>query len=275
MKIINTILNIVLLAGTCLLLLLVILSGASDNFPLNKFYWIKADTSLISGAPSNAAWTFWGVCEEKDFSKCTLGPAYPISPKDNFDTTSNVPKDFVDNRNTYYYLSRFSFAFALVAIGFAGIALIVDLLAFCFQIIDKVVVAFVSFALFFVAALAAFQTAVVVLARNAFNQEDMHPTVGLKLMAITWAAFVCILLVFFNTCFANISNSYKKHMNRVRESQGVNNTSGPVATHGDDSSFTRANAGPVDPETREADNGGIRFFKIKRNNQKISDDESI
>ena len=274
MRLISTILNIFLLAGTCLLLLLIILSGASDNFPLNDLYWIKADTSLISGAPNMAAWTFWGVCEEKDFSKCTLGPAYPISPKDNFDTTNNVPEDFIDNRGAFYYLSRFSFAFTLVAIGFTGIALIIDVLAFCFAIIDKVVIAFVSFALFFIAALAAFQTAVVVLARNAFNQEDMSPTVGLKMMAITWTAVVCILIVFINTCFANISNSYKKHMSRVRENQG-GAAAGPAVNQRDDSSFTRANAGAVDPETREANNGGIRFFKIKRNNQKISDDESI
>lgn len=274
MRLISTILNIFLLAGTCLLLLLVILSGASDNFPLNDFYWIKADTSLISGAPKMAAWTFWGVCEENDYSKCTLGPAYPISPKDNFDTTSNVPKDFVDNRGTYYYLSRFSFAFTLVAVGFTGIALIIDVLAFCFLIIDKVVIAFVSFALFFIAGLAAFQTAVVVMARNAFNQESMNPTVGIKLMAITWTAFVCILIVFINTCFANISNSYKKHMSRVKENQGAAAVV-PDVNQRDDSSFTRANVGAVDPETREADNGGIRFFKIKRNNQKISDDESI
>lgn len=275
MKIVSTVLNIVLLAGTCLLLLLVILSGASDHFPLNDLYWIKADTSSIDGAYDSSSWTFWGVCQSSNFSNCHQGPAYPISPKDNFGTTNNVPTDFVDNRDTYYYLSRFSFAFALVAIGFAGISLIVDLLAFCFQVIDKVVICFVAFALFFIGGLAAFQTATVVLARNAFNSSDMHGSVGLKLMAITWTAFACILLVFFNTCFANISNSYKKHMARVRENQGYENE--PIGPQGDESSFTRADAGAgaVNPETREADNGGIRFFKIKRNNQKISDDESI
>ncbi|CAK7892914.1 protein Sur7p [[Candida] anglica] len=276
MKVALTFVNLVLLAGATLLLLLTVLSGSSNHRPLNEFYWLKANTSGIPGAPSFSAWTFWGVCERDDYSKCTNGPAYPISPVDNFSTTSDVPEKFIKNKDMFYYLTRFSFAFTLVGLGFAGVALIIDILGFCFTSIDKVVVAFVAISLFFTAGVAAFQTAACVLAKQAFNDANLSATVGLKSMAIIWAAVVCLLLSFFNTCAANISNSYKKHMDNVRSQKEYDSYSQPppvttTGPEGDESSFTRA---APEPELKEESSGGVRFFKIKRN-AKVSDDESV
>lgn len=269
MKIISTIFNIFFLAGTCVLLILTVAGGSSNHFPLNEFYWLRADTSNIRRAPNEAAWTFWGVCDYNNFNDCTLGPAYPISPVDNFSTENGVPQDFIDNKSTYFYLTRFSFAFTLTGLCFTGIALIVDLLGFCFEIIDKVVMAFIVLALLFVAGNAAMQTAATVMARNAFQQDGLYAHIGVKAMGIMWAAVACLIIVFFHTCFANIANSYKKHITRVRE--GEQETTYP-ATDNDQSSFTRSGAAE-EPKTEE-DNGGIRFFKIKRN-QKVSDEESV
>lgn len=271
MKIISTFLNLFFLAGTCVLLVLVVAGGSSSKFPLNQFYWLRADTSNISNAPSEATWTFWGVCEYSNFNDCKLGPAYPISPVDNFNTESNVPKDFVDNRATYYYLTRFSFAFTLVGLCFTGIALIVDLLGFCFTIIDKVVMAFITLALIFVGGNAAMQTAAGVMARNAFDSEGMNAHVGVKATALIWTAVVTLLIVWFNTCFANIATSYKKHIQRVQDSKGEE-AYNENQVDNDASSFTRS-APPAEEEPKE-ENGGIRFFKIKRNN-KVSDEESV
>lgn len=272
MRFIQTLINEILLAGTVLLLLFTVLMGSTNHFPFNDFYWLKADTSSIRGAPNESAWTFWGVCNVNDYSLCSLGPAYPISPVDNFSTTRNVPKKFVTNRDTFYYLTRFSFAFLIISLCFSAIALIIDILGFCFLIIDFVVIFLIMVALFFLAALAAFQTAATVLAKNAFQDANLSAKVGLKSMAILWAAVVCLGLVFLNTLWANILNSYQKHMSRVRASTTQEpipvEQSGPVA---DDSSFTRST--PAAPETKE-DGGGIRFFKIKRNH-KTSDEESV
>lgn len=282
MRVINTFFNLFFLAGACLLLIFTVLAGSSKHFPLNKFYWLEADTSNIPNSPANtSAWTFWGVCDKNDYSNCKLGPAYPISPEDNFDTTRNVPLDFLDNQSTYYYLSRFAFAFCLIALGFSGLALIIDILGFCFTIIDKVVMFLVTVALFFMAAFASFQTAVTVLAKNAFSNDDRHAKVGAKAMGIMWAAFVCLVICWVLTFAANISNSYKKHMARVnqqkQEKEGVYDNDGQqgypkgVAATRDDSSFTRAE---VRDEDDANNGGGIRFFKIKRN-QKAVEDESV
>lgn len=270
MKAVNTFLNIFLLAGTCVLLILLVAAGSSDHFPFNEFYWLEADTSDIPNAPSRSAWTFWGVCESKNYSECSLGPAYPISPVDNFNTEKNVPQDFIDNRDTYYYLTRFSFGFTLTGLCFTGIALIVDLLGFCFEIIDKVVMAFISLGLIFVGGNAALQTAAVVLAKNAFGDDDKSAKIGVKAMGLMWASVAALILVFFNTCFANILNSYRKHITRVQESKSEGEYTGG---DNDASSFTRA-IPPADEPKVEEDNGGIRFFKIKRNH-KVSDEESV
>lgn len=82
MRVINTFFNLFFLAGACLLLIFTVLAGSSKHFPLNKFYWLEADTSNIPNSPANtSAWTFWGVCDKNDYSNCKLGPAYPISPR--------------------------------------------------------------------------------------------------------------------------------------------------------------------------------------------------
>lgn len=267
MKLFRVFINLFFLSGAALLLIFIVLSGSSKHFPLNRFYWLSADTSDIKGAPNRSAWTFWGVCEKNDYSKCTLGPAYPISPVDNFSTEDGVPQKFIDNRNTFYYLTRFSFAFTIVALSFTGVALIIDILGLCFSIIDRVVIAFISFATFFTFGVAALQTAGVVLAKQAFTDGGLSAHIGVKLMALTWASVVALLIVFINTCFANITSSYRKHIDKVNESK-EEPYSGTVAN--DESSFTRAPA----PEEKEDASGGIRFFKIKRNH-KTSDEESV
>lgn len=280
MKVILTVFNLFFLAGSVLLLLLTVLSGSSNHFPLNDFYWLSADTSGIPNAPTTSAWTFWGVCELDNFNQCTLGPAYPISPVDNFNTDTGIPEDFIKHKDTYYFLTRFSFAFTLVALGFASVAFIIDILAFCFTIIDKVAIAFIMIALFFTAGTAAFQTAAAVLAKQAFNSSNLEAKVGTKAMALIWTAVVALLISFFLTCFSNIANSYKKHMDRVyanKEAEGNahNEYSAPppglVGPEGDESSFTRA---APEAETKEENGGGVRFFKIKRN-PKVSDEESV
>lgn len=272
MRIITTFINLFILAGALLLMFLIVMAGSTDTHPLNKFYWLKADTSDIPGAYSESSWSFWGVCDHNNFHDCKLGPAYPISPVDNFDTTSNVPSDFVDNRDNFYYLSRFGFSFLIIALFFGVFAFIIYVLGFCFAFIDAVFMGFVTITLVFFAGFASVMTACAVLARNAFSSDDKDASLGVKLLAMTWACFTCLLIVFFCSCYANIANSYNKYMSTVRAAQQPQYPAGMPDAAAEESSFTRTTPAP---ETKQESNGGIRFFKIKRNNQKVSDDESL
>lgn len=269
MKVIQTILNLFFLAGALLLLILLVLSGSTASSPINKIYWLRADTSSIPNAYSQSQWAFWSVCDTSNLKTCHTGPAYPLSPQDNFGT-NDVPQDFVDNRSVYYYLSKFAFAFGIIALALAGITFVISLLGFCFGIIDKVTAFLITLALFFVAGFAAFQTAVVVLAKKAFSDADKYAKIPTISMALLWTAVACLAIVWFNTIGATISQSWKKHMNNVNDNQhNVYDQPNQQVPLNDQSSFTRE--APVKEDT----SGGIRFFKIKRNQKSVIDDESV
>lgn len=269
MRVIQTFLNLFFLAGTILLLILLILSGSTSTNPINKIYWLQADTSSIPNAFPQSQWAFWGVCETNNLTNCHTGPAYPLSPPDNF-ATNDVPQEFIDNRDVFYYLSKFAFAFGLIALALTGITFVVSLLGFCFGVIDKITAFLITLALFFLAGFAAFQTAVVILARNAFSDANIYAKVPTISMALLWTSVVCLLIVWINTIGANISNSWKKHMNHVQDNQPqVYDQPTQQVPINDQSSFTRE--APVKEDT----SGGIRFFKIKRNQKSVNDDESV
>lgn len=273
LRVLGTFTNLFLLAGTTLLLVFIVLGGAVNHFPFKKFDWISVDTSSILGAYDQSKWFFWGVCDANDLSRCHLGPAYPLSPNRNFGTELGVPQDFIKDDSTYYYLSRFSFAFFIIGFVFTGLAFLVDVAGFCFDFVERIVIILVTFALFFIAGFAAFQTSVTVLARNAFKDEGYSAKLGVQGFAIMWTAVACLAIIWFITCANNIAASYKKHIANVRGSDGYYQQQQPHEDGelADDSSFTRSV--PVEKDANTG-SGGIRFFRIKRN-QKPSDEESV
>lgn len=253
------------------MMIFVILGGSSKHTPITQFYWLEADTSNIPGAYGTSAWLFWGVCDKNDWSNCIQGPAFALSPKDNFKTEENVPEDFISKRNAYFYLSRFAFAFCLITFCFVCFTFLTHLAQFCFTRGDKYNTFLLSLALFFGAGWVSFQTAVVIMARDAFNGADRSHKVPVKTMAMMWTSFFLILLLFISSVSLTVSASFKNHLDNVKEGNNNQYYQQPAGAPAHDNlSFTRANA----PELKE-DNGGIRFFKIKRNPKTEADDESV
>lgn len=263
-KIIPTLIHLFFLAGTILLLIFLILSGSTNHSPINKMYWLKADTSSIENAYQESQWTFWGVCDAANLDDCLTGPAYPLSPRDNFNTEEGVPEDFINNRSTYYYLSRFAFAFAIIALAISGIVFVISILGFCFEIVQNITVFLTTIGFIAIAGFAAFQTAVNILARDAFRAQGLDASVPTTAMALLWTSVVTLFIVWLTALAATIRNSYKNHISTVNGSNDNQNKE-----YNDQSSFTREQ--PV--VNGEENTGGIRFFKIKRN-QKV-DDESV
>lgn len=184
------------------------------NFPVDRFYWVQADTSGIPNAASITRWTFWGACSVTDgVTTCGghLSPAAPISPVDNFDTTVNVPSKFISKRDTFYYLSRFSFCFFWIALAFVGIAFLLYILTFCSSFILKVVLILSIVGFIFNMVAVVLQTAVSVLARNAFHDAYRTANVSAPLLGIAWASLVvsfidmCLITVWWWNVKKNIS----------------------------------------------------------------------
>jgi len=120
-----------------LLHLFVILAGAvSGSSPINSIYFLQADTSAIAGAPAVSRWTFWNA-NAVDGSGNTVvngvSAAFPLDPPSNFGTSKGVPAGF-QNTQYFYLMTRFMFAFSLIALFFAVCALFSGLLALCSRI---------------------------------------------------------------------------------------------------------------------------------------------
>lgn len=210
-----TIVPIFLLIGASLLLFFINLAGANNSGVLANFYWSEVDARQFDIGRNKVRWTLYSICGVKDGDNAdcsSTSPAYPYSPVDNFDSLENIPKEFIDNRDTYYYLSRFAYAFFLIGIVFAIIALIPTLLSCCVSgyvtgILSSIAV---GIALLFTAAAASFNTAAHVKGRNAFRDAGYSSNIGTNLFAVTWAAVACLLLSFIWMCCVAIRGASKK-----------------------------------------------------------------
>jgi hypothetical protein len=155
--------SLVLLAGGVLFQFFTILSGGITSAPENKFYFLEAsNVGNIPGARNPSRWTFFAICGVNNDNGLNANcgarvPALPFDPPRNFGTTQGVPEQFIGTHQ-YYYLSRFMFAFYLVALFFAVIGLLTGLLALCSRLGGYLSGLTVAIALFFQTLAAALMT---------------------------------------------------------------------------------------------------------------------
>lgn len=153
----------VLVAGAILLQFLVILSGAVKGNPENQIYFLQTTTGNIPGAPNPSRWTFFALCgvdsNGRNANCRGVHPALPFDPphKENFGTETGVPSPFLGTHK-FYYLSRFMFAFYLIALFFAVLSLFTGILALCARLGAYVSALNAAAAAFFQAITAALMT---------------------------------------------------------------------------------------------------------------------
>ena len=71
--------SLILIAGACVLLFFVILSGVTDSTPLNKTFFLSADTSTIAGSGrATSRWTYFYVCGDGNTDCGKPIPALPF-----------------------------------------------------------------------------------------------------------------------------------------------------------------------------------------------------
>lgn len=208
-----SLLSLILVAGGLLLSLFMFLAGGIDSNPINKFYFLQADTSNIPGAPQLARWTFWNICEgasgrnvcgNTGYGQVALARPFQPPASSNFDTTTNIPGQFIGNR-TYYYLSKTFFAFSLVSTFFAALALLTGVLALCTRLGAYFSGLLTGLAAFFQALTAALMTSAFVMGRNAFRSNGQAATIGQYAFGFEWAAFACWFLASIFFCMGGSS----------------------------------------------------------------------
>ncbi|KAH3687436.1 hypothetical protein WICPIJ_001587 [Wickerhamomyces pijperi] len=266
-----------LTAGLTLMLVFIILSGAINSSPIDKFYWLEADTSSISGAPAMSKWTFWGLSESVDGSTkhVDLQPGYPISPVDNFGTTENIPQDFIDNRNTYYYLTRVGFGLFFVALGFTACSLLLLVISFCSSAAARIHALFIAGSFLFTLAAVALFTAASAKAKNTFSNAGLYAKLGQDMYGIAWASVAVSLILFLLTSYNCCVNSYKDYRNGRREDNEARERYESAVQKRDareaekqqeslnaNSAGYEQNQGTIPAATEST---AIKFFKINRN----------
>ncbi|KIV88124.1 hypothetical protein PV10_09048 [Exophiala mesophila] len=195
--------SLILVAGGVLFMIFILLAGAIDGSPVNRWYLLEADTSAIPGAPPLSRWTYWNVCGVQDgVTACgdedysDVHPAYPLDPASHrtFDTEVGVPQNFLDHHNSYFLMTRFMFAFMLVALFFGVMALFSSVLALCTRIGSYLSGFLALVASFFQAINAALMTAAYVRGRDAFRDDGYEAHIGQYAFGFQWAALVCYFI---------------------------------------------------------------------------------
>jgi len=197
-----------LVAGALTMMFFVVLSGVKDHSPLNKVYFLQADTSSIPGARAVSQWTYFYVCGQGN-SDC--GKAVPALPFGYawIGNTKNVPSDLVGKfgKGTtsmyYYYMWRFGWVFYLIATVFAALAVISGLLSFT-RIGSGISSLIVFMATGFQTLAAILMTVTFVKARDEFRRASMTSQIGTYAFGFTWGAavalFIASVLFFFGCC---------------------------------------------------------------------------
>jgi len=220
------------------------LAGIKNVNPLNRIFYMQADTSGISGAPPLTRWTLWNRCGVSNGvnSDCTGNhPAYAFQPDVNFGTTSGVPSSLMNHHSRYYYLSRFAFAFFFIATIFSGLAFLSSIGALFSRLVAGCtsILTFIAFITDVIAASLA--TALYVQARNAFKRDGYTAHLGVKLFAFAWTTVACLFLAslgFILACCAGRDRSRR--------------TGGPIVTEKGTKRrfFTRRNQYTPDGESQ-------------------------
>lgn len=216
--------SLLLLAGGIVFQFLVILSGAVSGNPENQVYFLQASTNGIPLARNPSRWTFFAVCGVDNGRNANCGssvPALPFDPtnRNNFHTIVGVPDAFIGTSH-YFYLSRFMWAFYLIALFFAVCALFTGLLALCTRLGAYLSGLNTALAFFFQAVAACLMTAWTVQARDAWKKAGHDSSLGVKAYAFTWSAVACYLITTVTFCLSGRSSRDKTY-NTSRSSGGL------------------------------------------------------
>ncbi|KAE9991115.1 hypothetical protein Vi05172_g9901 [Venturia inaequalis] len=205
--------SLLLLAGGIVMQFLVILSGAVSASPENKIYFLQSTTRGIPNARNPTRWTFFaitGVDGNGDNSNYgSIVPALPFDPPRNFGTDSGIQTSFLGT-HYFFYLSRFMFAFYLIALFFAVVAFFTGMLALCTRLGAYLSSLTTAMAFFFQAVAASLMTAWTVKGRNRFRSDGQDSHLGVKAYAFTWAAFACFFLATITFCLGGSAGREKR-----------------------------------------------------------------
>jgi len=192
--------SLILIAGSIVLLFFVVLSGVKNSTPLNKTFFLKADTSTIAGSGRAVSqWTYFYVCGEGDRDCGSPVPALPIGYAW-VGGSAGAPDSLVGGHakgttsKYYFWMWKFGWVFYLIALVADVGAFFTSLLAPFSRLASGFAGLILAFALLFMTLAASLMTAVFVKARDQFRHSGMSAQIGKYAFGFTWGAWAAMFL---------------------------------------------------------------------------------
>ncbi|KAL2754075.1 hypothetical protein ACRALDRAFT_2028577 [Sodiomyces alcalophilus JCM 7366] len=198
-------LGFLLLSTSLLFLFFVILSAVRDNTPLNRTYFLEADTSGISGARDTTRWTYFHICNERNLDCWGPWPAPAFGWAWGADP-DNAPDGLAGSRggrttsHYYFYLWRFSWVFYMMALFFIALAWFSSFLACCGRLGSAIAALLSSIGLFFLTLAVPLMTVTFVKARDAFHAAGRDAHLGVYGFAFSWASWAALFIATLLFC---------------------------------------------------------------------------
>ncbi|GAO15461.1 uncharacterized protein UV8b_02206 [Ustilaginoidea virens] len=191
--------GLVLLATSILFLFFTILAGVSNSTPLNKTYFLRADTSGITGARASSQWTYFYVCGDGNLD-CTGAKAAMPFGWAWASGASNVPDGLGGSYGSgttsyhFFYLWRFGWVFFLITLFFEVLAFFSGFLACCGRLGAALSFFVAALALVFHTVASSLFTATFVKARDRFHDAGRDASLGAYGFGWVWGSYAALLL---------------------------------------------------------------------------------
>ncbi|KAH9211847.1 SUR7/PalI family-domain-containing protein [Leptodontidium sp. 2 PMI_412] len=194
------IVSLVLIGGALVMMFFVVLSGVKDTTPLNKTWFLRADTSSFPGAGrAESYWTFWRICATGGGQCGSTVPALPfgyawVGGSEGVPNGLTGPRGKGTTSNYYYYLWRFGWVFYLMSLVLTSFTFLTSALAPCSRLAAGFSGAFLAFSLFWFSLAASLMTVVFVKARDEFHDAGISASIGRYAFGFTWGAWAAMFL---------------------------------------------------------------------------------
>ncbi|KAM4065290.1 SUR7/PalI family protein [Hirsutella rhossiliensis] len=188
-----------LLAGSLVMLFFVILSGVTDTTPLDKTYFLRADTKGITGARDTTQWTYFYMCG-LDNQDCGMAHAAPPLGYAWGANADNAPAALVGSHGgettsfKFFYLWRFGWVFLIMTLFFEIMAFFTSFLACCGRLGSAIAFFVATIALLCSAVGVSLMTVTFVQARNRFLEEGRDASLGRYAFGFLWGSFAVLLI---------------------------------------------------------------------------------
>ncbi|KAH7381837.1 putative SUR7 family protein FMP45 [Cadophora sp. MPI-SDFR-AT-0126] len=219
--------SLVLIGGALVLMFFVVLSGVKDTTPLNKSWFLKADTSSFPGSGRAVSyWTYWKICANGGGDCGSTVPDLPFGAAW-VGGSQGVPAGLVGSHYKgttsayYYYMWRFGWVFYLISIVLTGFTFLLSLLAPCSRLASGLSGTFLAFSLFWFSLAAALMTVTFVKARDEFRDAGISASIGRYAFGFTWGAWAAMFIAtIFLFMGCGVSRKGDDHVRSTKRSGG-------------------------------------------------------